>query len=266
MTSEHLEIEQKFDVADSFKVPDLTAVPGVAQVEGPQEHHLLAVYYDTADLSLLRAKVTLRRRTGGLDEGWHVKIPAGFGARREMQLGLGPAGEPVPARVLDLVQHLSHGAELSPVAVLRTTRRVRSLWSDTDEQLAEVADDTVSATAYAGRPGGAASVTTWREVEVELYGGDEKFLVEVGRKLLDAGATASGSASKLGRVLEDRLAEQDGTPPAAVDVAPDEPTAETEEAPKTEAAKVAKIEKDGKAKSGKAGKGQKAKTGKAKRK
>jgi len=266
VTSEHLEIEQKFDVTDSFVMPKLTEVDGVAQVEGPEEFGLMAVYYDTADLALLREKVTLRRRTGGLDEGWHVKMPAGFGARREMQLGLGPAGEPVPSRVVELVQDVTEGAELSPVAVLRTTRRVRALWSDSDEQLAEVADDTVSATAYASRPGGPASVTSWREVEVELYGGDEKLLAAVGRRLMDAGATASASASKLSRVLEDRLAELQFGPPAPflapVDAPPPQPV---KKAPKAKAEKPAKVDK---AKSAKVGKPEKEKSGssKAKRK
>ena len=36
---------------------------------------LTAVYYDTDDLRLARSRVTLRRRTGGGDSGWHLKLP-----------------------------------------------------------------------------------------------------------------------------------------------------------------------------------------------
>lgn len=34
-----------------------------------------AVYFDTADLDLLRLGVTLRRRPGGENAAWHVKLP-----------------------------------------------------------------------------------------------------------------------------------------------------------------------------------------------
>ena len=65
MAVEHLETERKFDVDEAFALPDLAAVPEVAEVREPVEHALEAAYYDTADLRLARARVTLRRRTGG---------------------------------------------------------------------------------------------------------------------------------------------------------------------------------------------------------
>jgi hypothetical protein len=92
----HLEIEKKFDVEDTFALPGLTGVPGVAEVREPVEHHLEAAYYDTADLRLARARVTLRRRTGGTDAGWHVKLPAVAGARRELHSPVGRAARNPP--------------------------------------------------------------------------------------------------------------------------------------------------------------------------
>src|SRR5215210_3721132 len=55
MVSGHLEIETKYDVADSFTLPPLDGLDGVANVEPPVEHELEAVYQDAADLRLLRA-------------------------------------------------------------------------------------------------------------------------------------------------------------------------------------------------------------------
>ena len=78
----HLEVERKFDVDAGFALPDLGDVDGVASADAPVEHGLEAVYHDTADLRLARARVTLRRRTGGHDAGWHLKLPAAAGARR----------------------------------------------------------------------------------------------------------------------------------------------------------------------------------------
>ena len=47
---------------------------------------------------------------------------------------------------------------------------------------------------------------TWREVEVELGTGDDALAAAVGERLTTAGARPSTSASKVGRVLSDRLA------------------------------------------------------------
>ena len=74
--TEHLEIERKFDVSTGFTVPDLAAVPGCAAVSEPVTHHLSATYYDTPGNRLAASKITLRRRTGGTDEGWHLKLQA----------------------------------------------------------------------------------------------------------------------------------------------------------------------------------------------
>ena len=73
MTGGHLEVERKFDVDDGFALPDLAGVDGVAASDPPVEHTLEAVYHDTADLRLARARVTLRRRTGVVAAG----APAG---------------------------------------------------------------------------------------------------------------------------------------------------------------------------------------------
>ena len=98
MATEHTEIERKFDVDETFVLPDLAGVPGVASVDGPVVHELAATYYDTADLRLARARITLRRRTGGTDEGWHLKLPGrGRGATRAA-VPAGPGGQGPAAR------------------------------------------------------------------------------------------------------------------------------------------------------------------------
>lgn len=52
-----------------------------------------ATYYDTVDTRLAAASITLRRRTGGSDAGWHLKFPVGPGVRDEIQ-----APSPTPCR------------------------------------------------------------------------------------------------------------------------------------------------------------------------
>ena len=85
--TEHLEIEQKFDVDTGFERPSFDGLDGVSAAE-PVLHQLSATYFDTADGRLAASKITLRRRTGGTDEGWHLKLPAGAGARREVHAPL----------------------------------------------------------------------------------------------------------------------------------------------------------------------------------
>ena len=207
MPSQQVEVERKFDVPTSFVLPDLSSVPAVAEVRGPEERSLEAVYHDTPDLRLARGRVTMRRRTGGPDEGWHVKLPLGDGARRELHSPLGRATKAPPKAVSAPVRGLVRSAPLGPVATLQTRRQVTLLCDETGRVLAEVADDAVTGTAHGAAPGEPATVQSWREVEVELVDGDEALLDAVGQALEAAGAEPSTSASKLARVLAERLAE-----------------------------------------------------------
>jgi inorganic triphosphatase YgiF len=68
----------------------------VAGTSGPDEEQLEAEYYDTDDLRLISAGITLRRRRGGDDAGWHLKLPLGAGtAARSGCRPAGPAAVPV---------------------------------------------------------------------------------------------------------------------------------------------------------------------------
>src|SRR5437763_1699297 len=117
--ADHLEIEQKFDVEAAFTLPGFATVPGCASVSGPVTHHLSATYYDTAGTRLAASKITLRRRTGGTDAGWHLKLPAGAGARREVQEPLMPGDEgQVPERLAAAVAEVVGDLPLAPIAVL----------------------------------------------------------------------------------------------------------------------------------------------------
>src|SRR5437763_13223399 len=98
------ETEVKFDAPPGVELPRLDDLPGVDRVSDSGEEHLEAEYYDTDDLRLLRAGVTLRRRRGGGDAGWHLKIPAGAGTRREVRLPLGRTGARVPRELATLVR------------------------------------------------------------------------------------------------------------------------------------------------------------------
>jgi inorganic triphosphatase YgiF len=210
--ADQLETEQKYEADADFVLPALDTLPGVAQVSGPELRRLDATYFDTADLALIRNKITLRRRTGGPDEGWHLKLPAGADTRRELHEPLGSATE-VPPRLRSRVADLTADRPLHPIATLRTERTVRRLLDNAGTPRAEVADDRVTAQRLAPSDGGqgdSAAPLVWREIEVELAGPDDSaaraLLSAAGQLLRDAGARPARSASKLGRLLstEDR--------------------------------------------------------------
>ena len=76
-----VEIEAKFAAFPDSTTPDLCGITYVTTVLNQQIHNLSATYYDTTDLRLTRAKITLRRRIGGKDDGWHIKLPHGYGRK-----------------------------------------------------------------------------------------------------------------------------------------------------------------------------------------
>ena len=204
MAVDHVEIERKYDAAADYALPELTDLPGVASVTAPETHRLHATYFDTGDLRLAARGITLRRRRGGPDAGWHLKIPAGPDSKSELRAPLGRA-QVVPARLAGLVAAFVRGAELRPVATLETERTVRRLLDGSGAVLAEVADDLVTGRVLAGGEA-EGDGESWREVEVELVEGTRELLKATGKRLRRAGARKASSSSKLGRLLADRIA------------------------------------------------------------
>lgn len=222
--ADHLEIEQKFDVDPDFKRPDF-AGPGAVPGEGGEEviaqapvlHLLSATYFDTADGRLAASKITLRRRTGGADEGWHLKLPsaprpagdgplpAGVSSRLEVhaplaagQAGGDAAGPPaVPERLAERVAEVTGGLPLTPIATLDTERTVVTLSGHGGRVLAEIADDVVTAR----RLPPASEPLRWREIEVEVPAPAPWLQRAAAELLFAAGARPAGHGSKLARLL-----------------------------------------------------------------
>jgi CHAD domain-containing protein len=163
-----------------------------------------ATYFDTPDLRLVANRITLRRRTGGDDAGWHLKRPRSGGERDELRAPLGRAAKTVPAALSTPVAVHVRGVKLGPVVRLATARTVHRVLDAEGGVLVEVAQDEVSAS----RPSANGRVTTvdhWSELEVELVGGDVELLAAVVDRVVAAGASPSDSPSKLSRALGDRL-------------------------------------------------------------
>ena len=203
------ETETKYDAPAGAGLPRLDRLPRVAAASGPAQQRLEADYYDTDDLRLLRAGITLRQRSGGDDAGWHLKLPLGHGTRREIRRPLGAAARGVPGELAGLVRVHTRGAPLRPVARMTTTRQLVVLLDDAGKSLAEVAADDVSAQTL----GQVTAVSRWQEVEVELTGGDRRLLKAADDLLRHHdGLRPAGRAAKLARALGDRLPKPDDPP------------------------------------------------------
>ena len=200
MTGAHREIERKFRVTGGFTLPDLASLPGVASTEALPAFSMTNEYYDTADLRLFRWGITLRRRQGGPDEGWHLKLPVaghGEGVRDEIRA---PLSEDLPADLARIVTPFARGARLEHVAGLRTHRMPILLRDGTGAPRIEVVDDRVEVVAG----------TSFREIEAEAIPDpdgaiDEALLSRVSEALLAAGAVP-GTMSKAGAALGPRAA------------------------------------------------------------
>ncbi|HEY0639467.1 MAG TPA: CHAD domain-containing protein, partial [Pseudonocardiaceae bacterium] len=202
------ETELKYEAPRGFTLPDLAGA-GIAHVGEPAEHVLDATYFDTEDLRLAAAGITLRRRTGGTDAGWHAKLPVSPGVREEVRMPLGRGKARPPATLVALLRAHTGGAELTPVARIGTRRAERELCDPEGRPVVLISDDEVTAEVI----GSGEAPDGWRELEAELApDADPDALHRVDAALHEAGARPAGGPSKLARLLGDRVRRPDPPP------------------------------------------------------
>jgi len=192
----YVEIEAKYDVDEGRPLPELIGVRGVESTATQEEMVLTATYFDTPDHALAGARATLRRREGGTDDGWHLKLPLADGERLEVHRPLGRSKTP-PTALTALVRGWVRTQRLEAVATLVTRRTVHQLLARDGRVLAELSDDSVTGE----RHGDEGPSMTWRELEIELVDGDREVLAALDAAVRAAGLLPAKGASKVGRVL-----------------------------------------------------------------
>jgi inorganic triphosphatase YgiF len=219
-----VEEERKYEADAPFSLPDLTrCLPKGGRLLTLAPVTMRAVYFDTADLRLARAGVSLRHRSSsGLSPAagaagaaasvdvtagaepelpWTVKLPTGSpGARHEINRAAIHAtsvrtAAAIPPDLVALVTVFTRGAPLEPTVTLRTTRARYELRDRSGDPLAEVADDAVSV--LDDRKVRA----KFREIEVERSSAKPKLLRAVARALTTAGAVEGAFTPKYVRAL-----------------------------------------------------------------
>ncbi|MHA6511835.1 CYTH and CHAD domain-containing protein [Tessaracoccus sp. Z1128] len=155
----------------SFLLPEGAAPPPLDAL-GPSSPtrtlRLRAEHFDTPARDLAHSGITLMRRTGGEDDGWHLTTPGADGARLEHHL---PIGSPrrVPSSLRATVADVVGDHPLLPVLRLRTRRRVTSLFGAGGRVRLGLVVEEVSARLL-GEP--TSRARQWREVEIELASGE----------------------------------------------------------------------------------------------
>ncbi len=200
--SKQTEIERKFAIVAGQDVPPLACA-----AFGPTATFTMrAVYYDTPAYALTRSQAaTLRRREGGADQGWHLKLRRSGDERLEVHAPL--VHTLVPSELREAIVDLVGLEPLIPVAVLTTLRAETDLVDAQQVVLGKLCRDEVTAE-VGGR------TQRWVEVEVETVAGDVAWLDAVTAEFSAAGIEPAEVASKLGRAMADVVAEQAPEPTA----------------------------------------------------
>ena len=209
----HIEREVKLTPPPSFELSDLDVVIDGWRVELLPPLDLVAVYFDTDELTLARAGITIRHRTGDGSPTWTVKLPvsvrSGVLARRELNIE-GPRNRR-PRQIGSTVAAHLRGRRLVPVLEIRTQRNRALVADELGTALVEVASDTVTATR------GRQAVASWAEIEIEAVDAAEGSTAQrkVARAMRKAGSTKAPSIPKLVRALGD-----EASAPPEVSIAP----------------------------------------------
>jgi CHAD domain-containing protein len=176
------EREIRLDAPAGFELPRFVGAPIAPRV-------FSSTYYDTPDVSLARAGITLRRRIENGVGLWQLKLPAEDG-----RLELEQAGGPIlPEELTALLTAHIRSASLGPIVELQTRRTGYVV--DADDTRAEVLLDEVEVM-DARRVANA-----FAELEVELQAGDARQLQSIAASLYAAGASEGAGVPKVLRAL-----------------------------------------------------------------
>lgn len=183
--SQNLERELKLGAGPRFKLPFLPGQPIEPKL-------LVSSYYDSAELALAAAAITLRHRVEKRRGLWQLKLPREQG---RLELELPGRADHIPDEIRDLVRAYVRRAELVPIARLRT-RRAGIRVHDLSREVAEVVHDTVAVL------DGRRTLRRFSELEIELLDGDETDMHRIESVLRAAGAGNGETRPKVFQALD----------------------------------------------------------------
>ncbi len=194
---------ERYEVGSDAPFPGpkkLTKLPDVESLAPPVEEQIETTYFDTADLALTRAGITISRQSGGPAAGWHIELPTA-GAALDIRLPLGRAVHTVPKAGRDVVEAFTGGDVLSARARTLTTRTTHTLldvdgtWLGAlhdDDTTGELIEDTV----------GHDEAQHWRVWQLDVGHGRDDLRYATSSLLDSRGAGLSTSIPALARIVE----------------------------------------------------------------
>jgi CHAD domain-containing protein len=181
--------------------PRLTGLPGVHRAEaGPIEVREVE-RYDTDDLRLAAAGITLALHRGDGSAQWRLDLPDGdHDERLRVPVATDvPEPAPVPDEIDELVRGAARDRVVRPVGRARTTRTTTRLLAGDGTEIADVVHDHVTV-ATLGR---STDVRSWTEAAVTPYGAPRELLDALATRLADDGLRRAAPAvdAELDRLL-----------------------------------------------------------------
>jgi CHAD domain-containing protein len=193
-----------------FRLPDLSDPDAGVSAVREELRQFVTTYFDTHDLRLARAGVTLRHRS---DETWTLQLPAASGAAAP-ESHFGGTGLAPPDEALDLVRALARTAPVEAVSRVRTLRRRLELRDRDGAAIAEVVDDEVSVL------DGEYVASRYRELAVHPVSDTNGTASRVVDRLREAGAGAPDPLPMVARALGPRALDPPDVRPGPLDHAP----------------------------------------------
>ena len=184
-------------------LPRLANLPGVRSEEQMPHEVLEVERYDTDDLRLAAAGITVAIDRGpGAGPRWRLDLPDGDADERiRIPVAGGLKGEPVPlpSELDELVRGASRDRAVRPVGRIRTTRTLIRLRGDDDRDLVEVVHDHVTV-ATLGR---STKVQSWTEATLRPLVADAELMTALSGRLVDDGLRPASPAAdaELDRLL-----------------------------------------------------------------
>jgi len=182
-------------------------LPGVADVAVGVEVHSEETHYDTPDLALAAAGVSVRRQTGDGPRGWVLELPGRGPRHHEVRQALGRAVRTAPAALQRLTWAAARGRTLGPVLQLTADASQRDLLDADGLVVARLTTRTVRARPLQPEDSAAQE---WAEWQVEVVDGRRDLLDAVGDAWAALGAEESDRTQQVRTVLDDPDADDDG--------------------------------------------------------
>lgn len=210
--------DTRYEAPGVSGAPRLAGLPGVDRCDGPDESTIEVFHYDTDDLRLARAGVSVSRIVQHPGTEWSLQQPTAARAGGDSTAeGDAPEGatplrvpqqdgddvHAVPEAIRSLIRVHTRGRDLAPVAHTQTSRAVWRLLDWEGGVLGEITGDAVSAQTLetSAKLGSSSTVDSWYQVTVSLATPAPRLLGALEERLGDIGAQPAKPRPVLQRLI-----------------------------------------------------------------